>query len=97
MQAVESMCAGNPAKGRRNPHPTVKPLALMRWLVRLVVPPGGGVLDPFAGSGTTGIACALEDRLFHGIEQRADFARVARARIRHALNNPNDAVYTLRP
>ena len=41
-------------------HPTVKPLALMRWLVRLVTPPGGLVLDPFAGTGTTGEACALE-------------------------------------
>jgi len=41
-------------------HPTVKPLALMRWLVRLVTPPGGLVLDPFAGSGTTGQAAALE-------------------------------------
>ncbi|SEN87957.1 DNA methyltransferase [Nonomuraea pusilla] len=41
-------------------HATVKPLALMRWLVRLVTPPGGLVLDPFAGSGTTGEACALE-------------------------------------
>lgn len=41
-------------------HPTVKPLALMRWLVRLVTPPGGVVLDPFAGSGTTGEACVIE-------------------------------------
>ena len=40
--------------------PTVKPLELMRWLVRLVTPPGGLVLDPFAGTGTTGQACALE-------------------------------------
>ena len=40
--------------------PTVKPLGLMRWLVRLVTPPGGLVLDPFAGTGTTGQACALE-------------------------------------
>ncbi len=41
-------------------HPTVKPLKLMRWLVRLVTPPGGTVLDPFAGSGTTGEACLIE-------------------------------------
>jgi len=41
-------------------HPTIKPVALMRWLVRLVTPPGGKVLDPFAGSGTTGVAAALE-------------------------------------
>ncbi len=41
-------------------HPTIKPVSLMQWLVRLVTPPGGRVLDPFAGSGTTGQACALE-------------------------------------
>ena len=43
-------------------HPTVKPVALLRYLIRLVVPPGGIVLDPFAGSGTTGEAAALESR-----------------------------------
>jgi site-specific DNA-methyltransferase (adenine-specific) len=41
-------------------HATVKPLDLMRWLVRLITPPGGVILDPFAGSGTTGEACVLE-------------------------------------
>ena len=41
-------------------HPTVKPVALMRWLVRMVTPPGGVVLDPFAGTGTTGEAAILE-------------------------------------
>lgn len=41
-------------------HPTVKPVALMQWLVRLVTPPGGTVLEPFAGSGTTAEACVLE-------------------------------------
>ena len=48
----------------RNPHPTVKPLELMRWLVRLLCPPGGLVLDPTAGSGTTGAAAVLEGRRF---------------------------------
>jgi hypothetical protein len=47
-------------RGELNDHPTVKPVALMRYLVRLVTPPGGTVLDPFAGSGTTGEACLLE-------------------------------------
>jgi DNA modification methylase len=46
--------------GSKAAHPTVKPLDLMRWLVRLVTPPGGTVLDPFAGSGTTGEACVIE-------------------------------------
>jgi hypothetical protein len=52
-------------------HPTVKPLDLMRWLVRLVTPPGGLVLDPFAGSGTTGEACVLEGLRCHLIEFEA--------------------------
>ena len=47
-------------RGKTNRHPTVKPLALMQWLVRLVTPPGGIVLDPFAGSGTTGMAASSE-------------------------------------
>jgi len=66
---------------RRNHHPTVKPVALMRWLVRLVTPPGGTVLDPFTGSGTTGIAAALEGFQFIGMEQDADYAKIAAARI----------------
>ncbi len=74
--------------GRRPPpaanhHPTVKPLALMRWLVGLVAPAGGVVLDPFCGSGTTGCAAVLEDRLFIGIEREPEYVTVARARIAH--------------
>ncbi len=67
----------------RNPHPTLKPITLMRWLVRLVGPEGGLVLDPFAGSGTTGIAAVLENRAFCGIEADPRHAEVARARIAH--------------
>ncbi len=66
---------------RRNAHPTVKPIDLMRWLVRLVTPPGGTVLDPFTGSGTTGCACALEGFDFVGVEREAEYANIARARI----------------
>ena len=54
-------------------HPTVKPLALMRWLVRLVTPPGGTVLEPFAGSGTTVEACILEGFKCVAIEREADY------------------------
>ena len=67
----------------RNAHPTVKPLELMRWLARLLCPPGGTVLDLFAGSGSTGAACVLEGRRFVGIERDERYVPVARARIEH--------------
>ena len=67
----------------RNHHPTVKPVALMRYLIRLVTPPGGTVLDPFTGSGTTGIAATLEGFDFIGIEQDAEYLAIAEARIKH--------------
>jgi DNA modification methylase len=67
----------------RNHHPTVKPLALMRWLCRLVTPPGGLVLDPFTGSGTTGCAAALEGFGFVGIEREAEYVAIAERRIAH--------------
>ena len=70
--------------GRRNRHPTVKPLALMRHLVRLVTPPGGLVLDPFCGSGTTGMACAFEGLGFVGMEQEPAYVEVAKARVAYA-------------
>jgi DNA modification methylase len=76
---------------RRNIHPTVKPLALMRWLVALVTPPGGVVLDPFAGSATTGIAAMLEDRAFLGIEREAKYIDIACARLTHWAHEAGDA------
>jgi DNA modification methylase len=66
---------------RRNNHPTVKPTALMRYLCRLVTQPGGIVLDPFCGSGSTGKAARLEGFRFIGIERESDYAAIARARI----------------
>ncbi len=68
---------------RRNIHPTVKPLALMRWLVALVTPPGGVVLDPFTGSASTGIAAVMENRPFLGIEREAKYIDIACARLTH--------------
>lgn len=64
-----------------NVHPTVKPIALMRWLCRLVTPPGGLVLDPFMGSGTTGCAAMLEGFNFVGIEREPEYIEIARRRI----------------
>jgi tRNA/tmRNA/rRNA uracil-C5-methylase (TrmA/RlmC/RlmD family) len=61
----------------------------MRWLVRLVTPPGGTVLDPFTGSGTTGIACALERFEFVGIEREAEYAAIARARLAWWSEHPD--------
>ena len=72
-----------PPRRVRNAHPTVKPIELMRWLIRLATPKDGLVLDPFCGSGTTGIAAALEHRRFLGIELDPDHANVANARITH--------------
>lgn len=67
--------------GARNIHPTVKPVELMRWLVKLVTPINGLVLDPFTGSGTTGMACRYESRRFIGIEREADYIQIAERRI----------------
>jgi len=70
-------------EGDKCTHPTVKPIALMRYLCRLVTPPGGIVLDPFTGSGTTGCAATLEGFGFVGIEREAKYAEIARRRVEH--------------
>jgi DNA modification methylase len=69
-------------RGAENVHPTVKPTDLMRYLCRLVTPPGGVVLDPFMGSGSTGKAAVLEGFRFIGIEREAEYVEIARARIK---------------
>lgn len=66
---------------RVNSHPTVKPTDLMVWLVRLVTPPGGIVLDPFAGSGTTLVAAKREGFQYIGIEREAEYVEIAKARV----------------
>lgn len=66
----------------KNNHPTVKPTDLMRYLCRLVTPPGGTVLDPFLGSGSTGRGAALEGFSFVGVELSAEYLAIAQARIR---------------
>ncbi len=67
-----------------NNHPTVKPVSLMQWLVRLVTPPGGTVLDPFAGSGSTLIAADAEQFNCIGIELSPEYAAIAEARLRQS-------------
>jgi site-specific DNA-methyltransferase (adenine-specific) len=70
---------------RTNHHPTVKPTELMRYLVRLVTPKDGTVLDPFMGSGSTGKACILENKGFIGIELSEDYINIAKSRIENAI------------
>ncbi len=79
---------GNPRKPdnghvtqRQNVHPTVKPIDLMRHLVRLVTPTGGTVLDPFLGSGTTALAAEMEGFPWIGIEREAEYVAIAEARL----------------
>jgi DNA modification methylase len=79
------------AEPRANHHPTVKPVALMRYLCRLVTPPGGLVLDPFAGSGTTGVGALLEGFRFVGVERDESYATIARARLTHASRDESQA------
>ena len=69
---------------KKNIHPTVKPIALMAWLCKLVTPVGGTVLDPFMGSGSTGIACIQEGFNFIGIEREDEYYKIAEKRILHA-------------
>lgn len=73
---------------QQNHHPTVKPQALMRHLVRLVTQPGGVVLDPFMGSGSTGVAAMTERMRFVGIEMNPDYFEIACRRIEHAQRQP---------
>jgi site-specific DNA-methyltransferase (adenine-specific) len=78
-----------PIGERANIHPTVKPLSLMRYLVRLVTPPGGKVLDPFMGSGSTGCAAVLEGFDFVGIDITPEYVAIAQKRIDHyAVTSP---------
>lgn len=74
----------------RNTHPTVKPTDLMRYLCRLVTPPGGLILDPFMGSGSTGKGAMLEGFRFVGIDMTPEYIEIARARIQYAYDQRYD-------
>jgi len=71
---------------RKNHHPTVKPTELMRYLVKLVTPINGVVLDPFTGSGSTGKAAVMDGFSFIGIEMSEEYVAIAKARIDHVLS-----------
>lgn len=79
----------------QNHHPTVKPLALMRWLVRLVTPPNGTVLEPFAGSGTTLVACHLENFNAIGIEMTDEYLPIIKGRLEWARQQTENQQATL--
>ena len=78
---VDGSLDGNKTNPRKNIHPTVKPIALMKYLCRLVTPKNGTVLDPFMGSGSTGIAAKEENYNFIGIELNKEYYDIAIARI----------------
>jgi site-specific DNA-methyltransferase (adenine-specific) len=80
----------NQVGSNKNFHPTVKPVKLMQYLVRMITPPNGIVLDPFCGSGTTGIACKLEGFDFVGMEQDAEYCKIAEARINNYQEEPEE-------
>lgn len=102
MQCADGSTRVNPYAGtgtpKKNTHPTVKPCDLMQYLVRLVTPKGGTVLDPFMGSGSTGKACMYENRdrnsdyKFIGIEMTEEYLPIARARIEYAANDKANVV-----
>jgi hypothetical protein len=74
----------NKVKIRKNTHPTVKPIKLMTYLTKLITPPNGIVLDPFMGSGSTGMACAMEGFDFVGIDMDEEYVAISEARIEWA-------------
>jgi DNA modification methylase len=77
-------------QAKQNFHPTVKPTQLMRYLVKLVTPPGGTVLDPFTGSGSTGKAAILEGFDFVGVELTEDYLPIIEGRLKWARDNADD-------
>jgi DNA modification methylase len=82
--------AGRSGNNLKNFHPTVKPTALMQYLIRLVTPDNGVVLDPFAGSGSTGKAAILEGKRFIGIEVTAEYLPIIEGRLKHAYLTLDD-------
>jgi len=75
----------NETSEEKNIHGTVKPIKLIRYLCRLITPPGGIVLDPFIGTGTTAMSCIYEGLKYIGIEIDAEYSEIAKKRISHAL------------
>ena len=85
MKGVEKKFTTQP---KSNFHPTVKPTDLMAYLVRMVTPKGGTVLDPFMGSGSTGKAAVRGGFDFVGIEREEEYMKIAKTRIQYEEDNP---------
>lgn len=79
-----------PVAPQSNGHPTVKPIRLMKYLIRMITPPNGLVLDPFCGSGTTGVAAAKLGMRFMGIEQNPEYVQIASYRFKHELTQTEE-------
>ena len=84
----QNMPFGEEAK--KNFHPTVKPTQLMRYLIKLVTPPGGTVLDPFTGSGSTGKAALLDGYKFVGVELTKEYLPIIQGRLRWAIEQEGE-------
>jgi DNA modification methylase len=106
MQHADGREKANPYAGtsgsqpRKNTHPTVKPIEVLRYFARLITPPGGTVLDPFSGSGSCGIAAGLEGFNYIGVEldpEGKGFPDIARARIEHHVGPSEGPRPKLRP
>ncbi len=82
-------------QAKQNFHPTVKPTALMRYLIKLVTPPGGTVLDPFTGSGSTGKAALLDGFQFVGVELTEEYLPIIEGRLRWANEQEREEDGTL--
>ena len=84
--------ASKSEKGKDNPHPTVKPLELMKYLIKMVAPKGALVFDPFMGSGSTGVAAIQIGRNFFGVEKEEEYFNYAKKRIEDAFQNKKNVV-----
>ena len=89
-EGLEDLLPNQSNKAKPNHHPTVKPIALMRHLVKLVTPPNGTVLDPFLGSGTTAVAATLDGFDWIGCEMNPEYAEIINARVKNAQTTANN-------
>jgi DNA modification methylase len=87
--ASADMPQNRSGNAKQNFHPTVKPIALMEYLIKMVTPKGGTVLDPFMGSGSTGVAAKKNGYDFIGIDMTQEYIEIAKARINH-YEDPSD-------